>query len=757
VDSVQLTLNLRVQIALAPTQFDWDNYAEIKSMTDTLNVVRDGDDVDSNPNSDSPWERQVVENHPWDNEIDGNGQSEAEDEDDHDFEQVKVTGALGDKVWKDTDGDGVQDINEPGVPNVVVTLYDCANNTIVKKDTTDGSGNYFFDFLIPLKSYYVRFTNPDPEQCGFTFKDRGQIDSLDSDVDASGVGPCTYIEPGERDSTYDAGLVAWASYGNYVWHDRDADGRQEGGEEGIEGVTVVLYNATTNLPVRSMLTDANGLYHFTKLMPGNYYAKYTYHPMWNLTDANRGNDTGDSDLDGSNGPGTNATTYLSPDEDDLTWDVGLWKCVCIAGDVWLDLDKDGIYDWEEKGINGLGVHLIDELTGATVQSLYTGIHPTTPSADGFFKFACAKPGRYYIRYNRPGHLGATSPFEGSDRNKDSDINHENGINTTRSFMLRSAEVLEGLGGGFQIKAVVGDYVWHDRNFNGLQEVNEPPVVGVKVQAINTSGKIVSESETGIDGNYMLDGLIQGDYYVKFTPPGTFGFTVSNNGEEQRDSDVDGTNGFGTTKTYRLITGDELQYVDAGLVSQVLPLEWLSFEGKYNGSFTELNWMTGVELNNDHFVIERRHEREKTFVEIGKELSQKNNNVATHRYGYDDFGITQSGLYYYRIKQVDREGSYTYSKTIAISVTKDIDLNVFIYPNPVDDELKIEIWLGEDAEIEARVMDENGKVVVERPFSRYLKAGKRQEPLNTSVLPGGHYVLQVKTATGLVNKKFSVAR
>jgi hypothetical protein len=168
-------------------------------------------------------------------------------------------------------------------------------------------------------------------------------------------------------------------------------------------------------------------------------------------------------------------------------------------------------------------------------------------------------------------------------------------------------------------------------------------------------------------------------------------------------------------------------------------------------------MTGVEINNEHFIVERKHESEKNFVEIGRELSQNNVNSAAHEYNHNDYSVTQSGVYYYRIKQVDRDGSFTYSKTIAIRVAAEVDLKVFIYPNPVDDLLKIEIWLGEDAEIEAKVIDENGKVVIERPFDKYMKAGKKQEFLNTSVLPSGHYVIQVKTATGFVNKKFSVAR
>ena len=68
-------------------------------------------------------------------------------------------------------------------------------------------------------------------------------------------------------------------------------------------------------------------------MPMQYYAKYTRPAGYGDTYFNTGSDITDNDVDGSNGAGTNATTYLSPGETDRTWDYGLYKCSCISGDV----------------------------------------------------------------------------------------------------------------------------------------------------------------------------------------------------------------------------------------------------------------------------------------------------------------------------------------------------------------------------------------------------------------------------------------
>jgi len=758
-DSVQLHLKLKVIVAANPSIPDWENYAEIRSVRDTFNVNRDNDDADSKPNTDNAWERAVHDEDPWDDVIDGNNQIENEDSDDHDPEKVVVTAWIGDYVWKDLDGDGVQDNNEPGVPGVHVYLYKCSNGSLVKKDTTDASGKYEFDFLLS-DDYFLRFDALpiNMPNCAFTFRDKGGNDAKDSDVDAAGVTACTFLQWGERDSTWDAGLVELASYGDYVWHDRNANGIQEPGEEGVGGVQVTLYDAVTNLPVKTTTTDNNGLYLFEKLMPMQYYAKYDPPAGWNITTANVGNDTKDSDVDNSNGPRTNATTYLSPGENDRTWDLGIWQCVMIGGRVFFDVDKDGVFDASENGLNGLRINLIDYNSGSVVATLLTAVNPATPSDDGYYKFACVKPGSYYVQFERPGHLAASEPLRGGNADKDSDIGHENGVNSTRKIVVLSGDMVLNIGAGFQNKATVGDYVWLDRNLNGLQDSGEQPIPGVKVNAYNnTTGAMVSEATTGSDGHYMLDGIAQGDYYVKFIPPVNYGFTAAHSGTDPVDNDVDGTNGYGTTRVYRIQTGDALPTIDAGLVGAVLAIEWLNFTGHHNGSFTELNWQTGVELNNDHFEIERRHESETGFTVIGQELASEDGLAAKHNYGYDDFDANKSGVYYYRLKQVDKDGHFTYSKIISIQINRSTEFNVSIYPNPVDNLLKVDIKLGEESELEVRVFDKSGKNVLTNPFGGFRKAGTFNELLDTSILPAGQYNLQILTSHGIVNKQFTVLR
>ena len=214
----------------------------------------------------------------------------------------------------DTNGNGIQDSGEPGRPGVTVELLDC-NGIVIKTTTTDDTG--FYSFTVPPGAYQVRFSLPG----GFTFSpaNQGADDAADSDAGASGVVGCaTYTTD---TPTIDAGLVATASLGDFVWHDLNGDGIQSTNELGIGNVPVSLYRCDGTF-VSSQDTGGNGSYTFSNLAPGSYYVVFAKPAGYVFTTVDVGDDALDSDADAT---GKTICTALEPGENDPTWDAGLYR------------------------------------------------------------------------------------------------------------------------------------------------------------------------------------------------------------------------------------------------------------------------------------------------------------------------------------------------------------------------------------------------------------------------------------------------
>jgi hypothetical protein len=166
-------------------------------------------------------------------------------------------------VWKDLNGNGVQDPGEPGISGVTVELRDC-NNNVVQSTTTDTNGNY--NFTVPEGGQYqVKFQNP----VGYVFSPSSQGGDIakDSNPDSAGVVACaTYLT---SDDKIDAGLIPLITIGDYVWNDLNGNGVQESGEPGIPGVTVKLRNCVTS-DVTTTTTGPLGQYSFTVPAGGQY-------------------------------------------------------------------------------------------------------------------------------------------------------------------------------------------------------------------------------------------------------------------------------------------------------------------------------------------------------------------------------------------------------------------------------------------------------------------------------------------------------
>ncbi len=114
-----------------------------------------------------------------------------------------------------------------------------------------------------------------------------------------------------------------ASIGDFVWLDEDQNGVQDAGEPGLPDVIVHLRDCQGGILAETM-TDADGLYVFADVAPGDYSLHFVLPDGYEFTLQNQGLDPGlDSDVDPQTG-GTMCTT-LAAGEVDLSWDAGLYR------------------------------------------------------------------------------------------------------------------------------------------------------------------------------------------------------------------------------------------------------------------------------------------------------------------------------------------------------------------------------------------------------------------------------------------------
>ena len=254
---------------------------------------------------------------------------------------------VGNFVWNDLNGDGIQSAGEPGLEGVKVRLIGAtATGTQVNLMTaTDVSGYYFFDGL-SVGTYQVKVEPPALHV--FTQANAGSDDTKDSDINpADSLTAVFPLAQGYYDSNWDAGLMELdekINIGDFVWQDADHDGIQDLNEQGIAGVPVKLFQSPGNLLIASTTTNQFGKYLFTNVMPGNYFVEFSLSTLPNgyvFAPQDVGtNDLIDSDPNPANGR-TAVFTVFAFTADNLSIDAGIFKeCDNVADGGLIGYDED---------------------------------------------------------------------------------------------------------------------------------------------------------------------------------------------------------------------------------------------------------------------------------------------------------------------------------------------------------------------------------------------------------------------------------
>ncbi|WP_165820627.1 IPT/TIG domain-containing protein [Pontibacter virosus] len=171
----------------------------------------------------------------------------------------------------------------------------------------------------------------------------------------------------------------------------------------------------------------------------------------------------------------------------------------------------------------------------------------------------------------------------------------------------------------------------------------------------------------------------------------------------------------------------------------LPVELIAFDAVKQGSEVKLTWATASELDNDYFEVQMTEDLKGEFKAVGKVKSKVNTTSLRQDYGFSHKG-NFNGTRYYRLKQVDLDGSFDYSKVVAVS-SNGVNLAVGprVYPNPINADSKLVYNADRAGKLNVRIVNMNGSAV--QNLSYDIEEGENTILLNlNNNLPTGIYIL-----------------
>lgn len=345
---------------------------------------------------------------------------------------------IGDRVWKDLNGNGLQDPGEPGLAGVTLQLFQ--GGKLVGTTVTDGRGAFAFncwnvtngtadtadDGLVAGKVYQIKVTGDQMALTGLraATANSGGDELRDSDA-AGGILEFT-MGPDEMYGHYDLGFTAAATIGSVVWGDANNNGIKDGTEAGMPGVTVRLLDVTGTTEVARTTTGTDGSYQFGGLVPGTYMVEIaqanfrTGGALHGSASSNGASGKAAGPYEGAKVPDPNGSkpgvrdhgttangavrckpiTVLGGTLSNRAAAFGFFAPGTVTGKVFVDVNANGRIDLEDKsGVAGVKV------TAAGPAGVFTAVTDAT----GAYSLVNLPAGTYTVTQVQPGGYKTSTP------------------------------------------------------------------------------------------------------------------------------------------------------------------------------------------------------------------------------------------------------------------------------------------------------------------------------------------------------------
>lgn len=187
-----------------------------------------------------------------------------------------------------------------------------------------------------------------------------------------------------------------------------------------------------------------------------------------------------------------------------------------------------------------------------------------------------------------------------------------------------------------------------------------------------------------------------------------------------------------------------------------PVELISFAALYRNRTIELKWKTATEIDNYGFEIERSYDQ-KDWSKIDFVSGQGTVNTPTD-YTYTDKSFDLSApVVSYRLRQLDRDGSYDYSEVVTVAIEASPTISLRNFPNPFNPSTTISFNLKTNDVVTLTVYNELGQAVQRVLNNEALNAGSHAISFNGDNLPSGTYMYELRTSSGTTINKMILSK
>ncbi|MEM1334015.1 MAG: SdrD B-like domain-containing protein, partial [Actinomycetota bacterium] len=458
---------------------------------------------------------------------------------DQDFGYAGIN-SLGDTVFLDEGGDGVQNPTDDGIADVDVTVTWYGPNGVlgggddvtIGTATTDDQGAYLFDNL-PDGTFAVDVVDSTvPDGLDLTV-DVGDADTPAAGSDPDGRSEVTLQSTDDGNGNLlpdenldqDFGYVPGGSISGRIVFDLDGGDDDDATEPGVPGVTVTLVGPDGLR--RTTTTDPNGEYEFTGLPAGDYVVTVDQDTLPDGVTFTFDTDAPTGVAEPGDGDGVQDVTLgTNPDgtvEDVVDIDSGVVADGRIGDTIYLDQDGDGVQDTTpgsgEVGIPGQVVTLLGDGADGVFGTPDDITRTTTTDENGEYLFEGLPDGDYVVTVGSPEAPGIT---ERAENTGDPDGGTPNQSEVTLADGDR-----EDLDQDFGYRGPnsIGDTVFLDENADGIQDPTDDGIENVTVtvtwhgldDVFGTADDVEYTATTDANGEYTVEDLPDGTYTVMLDP------------------------------------------------------------------------------------------------------------------------------------------------------------------------------------------------------------------------------------------------